>query len=351
METIFKSAVNHIRVKENTKRKTEEYLVENMTSISSASAPGRIKRILMKRVIVVACTAVFVCAASIGAYAYYKTPTSYLSLDINPSVELGVNALGNVVSATAYNDDGKTILDGQNVFGSDVKSAVNTLVKSAAQKGFVAEDGSTVIAVTSETDNSTTATDLQEAAEQGADSAVKSQGDTVSVEKENVALERRDEARKLGITPGKLNLIQKLQALDPSITVDEYKDAKVTNIMKKFVELKKATLKNQDNSENSASSSVNESSEVSSQASSSESGEATATQPQPQPNSSKAKSNASGKLGKNSSASSTESSQSSSSTVTSTNTNSNNNSISGKSSKPVNSNANHGQNNASSHKK
>ena len=263
METIFKSAMSHIHAKENMKRKTEEYLMDNLSAISVTPNQVREKSLLMKRVIAVACAAIFVCGTSLGAYAYYKTPTSYLSLDINPSVELGVNAFGKVVSTMAYNNDGKTILDGQNVMGSSVKSAVSTLVKSAAQKGFVAKDGSTVIAVTSETDNNSTATNLEDAAAQGADSAVKSEGDTASVLKENVALERRDEARKLGITPGKLNLIQKLQALDPSITVDEYKDAKVTDIMKKFVELKKASLSNQSSNNNSGTSSaVSEDSQI-----------------------------------------------------------------------------------------
>lgn len=271
METIFKAAMSKIHATENIKKKTEEYLMENLTSMPSAAKQTKAKSLFAKRVIAAACAVALLCTASIGAYAFYETPTSYLSLDINPSVELGVNPFGKVVSAMAYNNDGKTILDGQNVSGSDVKDAVNTLVKSAAQKGFVANDGSTVIAVTSETDNDSTAAELEDAAEQGADSAVKAEGKTAAVQKENVALERRDEARKLGITPGKLNLIQKLQALDPSITVDQYKDAKVTEIMKKYVELKKSTLPNQ-SKKKSSSSSVSESS----QPSSNESGETSA---------------------------------------------------------------------------
>lgn len=352
METIFKSAVSHIKAKENTKRKVGEYLMENLATVSD---PVRAKNPLMKRVVAVACTAVFVCAASIGVYEYYKTPASYLSLDINPSVELGVNTFGRVVSAMAYNDDGKTILDGQNIMGSDVKNAVSTLVKSAAQKGFVAKDGSTVIAVTSETDKSTTATELQDAAEQGADSAVKSEGETATVQKENVALARRDEARKLGITPGKLNLIQKLQALDSSITVDQYKDAKVTDIMKKFVELKKATLSNQGNDTNSSSSSSdNENSSATSQASSSESGKAAAAQSHAQANTSKGNQNAAVKSNTSSSNSGNVSSQSEIKADADSGTNANaeksDNAANGND-KAANSNANHGQNTANSHKK
>lgn len=347
METIFKSAVNHIRVKENTKRKTEEYLMKNLTLVSN---PVRTKNSPMKRVIAVACTALFVCAASIGAYAYYKTPMSYLSLDINPSVELGVNAFGKVVSAMAYNNDGKTILDGQNVFGSDVKNAVNTLVKSAAQKGFVAEDGSTVIAVTSETDNSTTAAALQDAAEQGADSAVKSEGETATVQKENVALERREEARKLGVTPGKLNLIKKLQALDSSITVDDYKDAKVTDIMKRFVELKKATQTNQGNeSSNSTSSSASVNSKSDSQASSNKNEKSPAANSEDKSNNGKGNSGSTAKTGKDNSTSSTVSSQSGNNTDTSTDADADTKSE--KSTKPASNKTNNGQNAAKSHKK
>lgn len=239
METIFKAAMNHIHAKESTKRKTEEYLRQNLAG-SPAVNSGRTRTPFTKRTVTAACAVIFVCAISVGAVIYYKTPTSYLSLDINPSVELGVNTFGKVVLATAYNNDGKTILSGQKLMDTDVKSAVHTLVKTAAQKGFVEKDGSTVIAVTSETDDGATAAALEEAAVQGADSAVKSEGKTATIEKENVSLDKRVEAQKLDITPGKLNLIQKLQALDPSITVKEYKDSKVTDIVNKLAELKES---------------------------------------------------------------------------------------------------------------
>lgn len=238
MENAFKSAMDRIKAEDTLKKKTEVYLMNaNNSNVTPLKSLKNNK--IMKRAIAAACVAVLLCGSSVGAYAYYKTPVSYVSLDINPSVELGVNPLGTVVTATAYNGDGSTILDGQNVTNTSVENAVNTLVTSAADNGFIADDGSTVISVTSETDNSTTATQLQNEAEQGAETAVQSGGDTASVISDNVALARRDEARKLGITPGKLNLIQKLQALDPTISVDQYKDAKVKDIQKKFIELKK----------------------------------------------------------------------------------------------------------------
>lgn len=241
MNTPFKSALDKVQAEEELVTKTEAYLRNTLYKSEQKSKRFDMRSgYNMRKIVLAACSLVLVCGFSVGAYAFYKTPVKYLSLDINPSVELGVNAANQVVSATPYNEDGKTIMDGEVVENQSVENAVKTLVQSAADHGFVAEDGSTIVSVTSETNNDQDAAKLEEDAEKGVNDALNQSDVTAVVYKDNVALARRDEARKLGITPGKLNLIQKLQALDPTITVDQYKDAKVTEIMKKVVELKKA---------------------------------------------------------------------------------------------------------------
>lgn len=96
----------------------------------------------VKRKIAIITSVVFLVVAggSTGAYAYYKTPVSYLSLDINPSVELGVNAFDKVVEGTGYNADGERILEGIDVEGSNVTEAVKTLITSATDNGYIEED-------------------------------------------------------------------------------------------------------------------------------------------------------------------------------------------------------------------
>lgn len=245
MGTIFRAAISHIHAKEDLKRKTKDYLIASL-SITPTVTQSRFKCSARQRALIAACTVVFVCAMSVTAVAYYKTPVSYLSLDINPSVELGVNGFGRVISATAFGSGGTTILNGHNIMDADVKSAVHTLVKSAAQKGYVAQDGSTIILVISETDNTSKAIEMENTAAQGAEMAIKSEGKTAIITKDHIPLEKREEAKKLDITPGKLSLIQKLQALDPSVTVSEYKDVEAKDIMKKIDELKKSANPNED---------------------------------------------------------------------------------------------------------
>ena len=253
MITRFKSALNQIKAEDELISRTEKYLKHSLEKEEESNFSKFINWRLFnmnKKLIVAACLAVLVVGGSgTGAYAYYKTPVSYLSLDINPSVELGVNSFDKVVEVEAYNEDGEKILEGVDVLGSNVSDAVNTLVSSAADNGYIAEDGSTVVSVTSETDNTNTATELETEAENGANKALEESEKEAVINKDNVALARRDEARALGITPGKLNLINKLQAVDPTATVEMYKDASVKDIMKSIKNNKGNVNNNVDNSD------------------------------------------------------------------------------------------------------
>jgi len=61
---------------------------------------------------------------------------------------------------------------------------------------------------------------------------------------ENIVLERREEARELGISPGKLLLIEKLKEVDPKATTEEYKDKPVNEIVKTIRDIKKVPNEN-----------------------------------------------------------------------------------------------------------
>lgn len=205
--------------------------------------------VYMKKKIAIALSAGMIFSLAGGTYAYAKTPVAYVSMDINPSVELAVNAFDTVLAVEAYNEDGKNILEGTELVNTKIDDAVSTVVSNAISEGYIKEDGSSAIEITTSTDKEEVAVELDEALKETVDKTLNDNNKEATVETENVALARRDEARKLGITPGKLNLIQKLQALDTSITVEEYKDSSVKDIQKKFKELKKDT-KNEEKAAN-----------------------------------------------------------------------------------------------------
>lgn len=231
MNTHFKSALNQIKADDELVNRTEQYLREALSDNNTSKISYFKKNSMRKAIIVAASFFILIFVGGGGAYAYYQAPVAYLCLDINPSVELGVNAFGTVVKAEGYNEDGQSILNGTDVTGNSVTDAVQNLILSANDKGFIADDGSTVISLTSETNNIDKASTLQNNSEAGTNAALNEIDKQAVVQKDNVALDRRDEARELGITPGKLNLINKLQAVDPDATVEDYKDTSVKDIM------------------------------------------------------------------------------------------------------------------------
>ena len=194
----------------------------------------------MKRKIALVLSVVALSSLGGGVYAHAKTtPVAYVSVDINPSIELSVNTFDQVISAESYNEDGKKVLEDTNLVNSDVDDAVKNIITNAVSDGYIKEDGTSAVEITTATDKDNVATKLDESLKQIADKSLEENNIEATVETQNVALSRRDEARKLGITPGKLNLIQKLQELDPTINVEDYKSSSVKDIQKKTKELKK----------------------------------------------------------------------------------------------------------------
>lgn len=241
MEALFKKALDGVKAEDALKKRTADYILNVNADLISIDAhtKNKVKPLYIKKFVAAACAVLILCAVPVGAYAVYQTPTSYVSIDINPSVELGINPFGKVISVTAYNDDGQSVIEGLSLLNTSVGEAVNLLVTAASANGFIKDDGSTFIAVTVETNNENKAEKLKADAENGAKTAIASEENTATIETDDMALDFRDEAIEHGITPGKLNLIKKLQALDDEVTIEECENASVAEIQKRYIELKK----------------------------------------------------------------------------------------------------------------
>jgi hypothetical protein len=74
----------------------------------------------------------------------YKTTlpsaTAYVSLDINPSIELGIDDNMKVVEVRALNPDAKKVLAGLNVKGFDLYTGIAAILSNAEKKGYLKPD-------------------------------------------------------------------------------------------------------------------------------------------------------------------------------------------------------------------
>lgn len=81
--------------------------------------------------------------------------TSTVLLDVNPSIELTLNADERVTAAAALNDDGAAVLDGMDLTGSDLEVAMNAVIGAMLRKGYLTNQANTVLVSVSSTDDAT----------------------------------------------------------------------------------------------------------------------------------------------------------------------------------------------------
>lgn len=75
-----------------------------------------------------------------GGFIYFNIPTSYVSVDINPSIMLSANSWDRVVKVEALNDDAKDVINDLKLYGKDVSAAVNQIVDTATNLGYIDEN-------------------------------------------------------------------------------------------------------------------------------------------------------------------------------------------------------------------
>ena len=234
MKQMIKKAFDQIRADQDLIDRTRDSLI----SAEGRKTGSHSRRAVWMRSLAAAAVVVLLIGVFTGAGLFLSRATvAAVSIDINPSILLDINALNRVVSAKAFNEEGTSILAELNLKNLPIKNAVGDIVSAAAKAGYLAADGSSIIAITTSTDNESLKSKLEQDTEVATQQALKAQGSTAVIYHDNTALVRIAEARQLNITPGRLNLIQKLVTLDPTQVVDNFREAKVSDIMKEVIRL------------------------------------------------------------------------------------------------------------------
>jgi len=147
---------------------------------------------------------------------------SYITIDINPSVELIVNRRDRVVMANALNEDGETLLLDLSLIGMKIEDATELLIDKAIELGFIDVDSEeTVVNVTSYNPNSSYGAKLGERIRQRINKAFLARAMFGYAMIGETPEEIRLEAEELGVSPGKLRLVKIVQSFYPDITVED----------------------------------------------------------------------------------------------------------------------------------
>ena len=235
------------------KIKNKNYIIGQVIEMKSSKFKN-----INKLVMCSALTAMIAIAGGITLWAY-KTPYSYVSLDVNPSIEYSLNRFDKVISVTAVNDDGQEILNElelDKLENQNIEDAVTETVNQISKDGYFDNsidndiEGGIIIATSGEYLEKSD--ELAEKLQKSLENEIEEIGEDIKLETISVGLERVQKAKELGVTPGKLNLVEKLQnsSADPeSIIVEEWLNKPVKDIMRAIKENRKAKVEQNETSD------------------------------------------------------------------------------------------------------
>lgn len=168
----------------------------------------------------------------LGGYQYYFTPTTYLSIDINPSLELGINRFDKVVTVQAWNKDGQELADSLDLKLLDYQEALERVVASQSIADRLASGE--LLSITVAGEDETQCGRLlagAEACTAGQENVQCHHGDE----------EELEEAHHAGLSLGKYQAFLELQALDPTVTTEDVAGMTMRQIMDWIDALKAGT--------------------------------------------------------------------------------------------------------------
>jgi len=172
----------------------------------------------------------------IGQYQMAHTVESVITLDVNPSVELKVNTAEIVLSAKGLNEDGTSVLekiqqDGEKLKGKELDEAVNELVCSLIEEGYLSELKNSILISVDNSDNEKSmeiktrlVTSVGNTlSKKGIDGAILGQIGTANEELSELA-------QKYGISNGKASLIESIIAKTPQFSFEDLSKLNINDL-------------------------------------------------------------------------------------------------------------------------
>lgn len=145
-QNLIQKSMENIQATEEMKQNTLRYL-EAQQMKRNHSIFQRSSHIALRYIMAVLCICLLV---GVGGYSVYHRPVSYISIDVNPSIELAINRFDKVVSAKGYNADGQDILKHVSLKNIPYMQAIDRLVQDAYYSRFLNRDSPLVFTVISD---------------------------------------------------------------------------------------------------------------------------------------------------------------------------------------------------------
>ena len=210
MRDELKTALDKVTADDALRQSTRAFLARQTGDFGAAKT----RRHTVRRFAAAFACLALVVAGGTGYWAYFS-PTCAISIDINPSVELGVNRFDKVVLVEGIGDDGEALAETLDIRFLDYADALDVLLADPTVEDYLAQDEVLSIAVAGEN-------------EAQAD-AILAQAETCAAGTRNVYCHAADSAElehahEAGLSFGKYQTFLILQSLDPSVAAEDVQE-------------------------------------------------------------------------------------------------------------------------------
>lgn len=210
---------------------------ENIVSVEAERIEKGMKKkfnIFGKGFVGVAAAACVLFAVGVVGVPYYGNnyvPDSHVDIDVNPGVEIVTNKKNKVLEVQSTNQDGAAVIDGMNLKNTELKVAVNALIGSMVQKGYIQNDN-TGILVTVRNDNEDKANKVKAEVLNDINTALSTNSVQATVINQTVktTVDAKKFAAENNISIGKAVFVLNLAAKDSSLDAKELAKMKVSEI-------------------------------------------------------------------------------------------------------------------------
>ena len=210
---------------------------ENIVSVDAERIEKGMKKkfnIFSKGFVGVAAAACVLFAVGVVGVPYYGNnyvPDSHVDIDVNPGVEIVTNKKNKVLEVQSTNQDGAAVIDGMDLKNTELKVAVNALIGSMVQKGYIQNDN-TGILVTVRNDNEDKANKVKAEVLNDINTALSTNSVQATVINQTVktTVDAKKFATENNISIGKAVFVLNLAAKDASLDAKELAKMKVSEI-------------------------------------------------------------------------------------------------------------------------
>ncbi|MCC2876886.1 hypothetical protein LK536_11435 [Lachnoclostridium pacaense] len=216
----IRKAFDAVRCEDGLKERTRDRVIRRMGQKQPKPALRR-----MRLAVSLACLLVFA-GSGFGGYQLYYAEAATISIDVNPSIELGINRWGRVVEEVPYGRDGEMVLRQVSLRHLEYEEALNRLLGSEVMQDYLKKDALLSITLENRGGDGILLENLQSCV----DTTLKQCHSQARTEYVSVDGHMCQEAHSLGMSVGKYHAIQELLTADPQATLDEFKDKSMKEI-------------------------------------------------------------------------------------------------------------------------